>query len=85
MLEIHPEGGIGSDDSYSLAEGPALANSHLIAVFDTESWGDVCSKVLVSLLVTRVLGDEVEVLPADDQSTVHLCRDDGASQDTATD
>lgn len=37
------------------------------------------------LLVTRVLGDEVEVLAADDQGTVHLGGDDGAGEDTATD
>ena len=42
-------------------------------------------KVLVSLLITGVLGDEVEVFSADDQSSVHLGRDDFAGQDTATD
>ena len=42
-------------------------------------------EVLVALLVTRVLGDEVEVLPADDDGTVHLGGNDGAGQDTATD
>jgi hypothetical protein len=39
----------------------------------------------VTLLVTVVLGDVVEVIPTDDQSTMHLGRDDGACQDTATD
>jgi hypothetical protein len=43
------------------------------------------SKVLVSLLVTGVLGDEMEVFSADDQSSVHLGGNDGAGQDTATD
>lgn len=37
------------------------------------------------LLVAGVLGDEVEVLAADDQGTVHLGGNDGAGQDTATD
>lgn len=45
----------------------------------------MCSEVLVSLLVSRVLGNEVEVFSADDQSTVHLRRDDGSCQDTASD
>jgi hypothetical protein len=45
----------------------------------------VNSEVLVALLVTGVLGDEVEVLSADDGSSVHLGGNDGASQDTATD
>ena len=43
------------------------------------------SKVLVSLLVTGVLGDEMEVFSADNQSSVHLGGNDGAGQDTATD
>jgi hypothetical protein len=43
------------------------------------------SKVLVSLLVTCVLGDEMEVFSADNQSSVHLGGNDGAGQDTATD
>ena len=42
------------------------------------------SEVLVALLVTGVLGDEVEVLAADDEGTVHLGRDDGTGEDTAT-
>jgi hypothetical protein len=45
----------------------------------------VCGEVLVAALVTGVLGDEVEVLAADDESAVHLGGDDGAGQDTATD
>jgi hypothetical protein len=39
----------------------------------------------MSLLVSGVFGDEVEVLAADDDGTVHLGRDDGTGQDTATD
>jgi len=50
----------------------------------TEAGRNVCGEVLVSLLVTGVLGDEVEVLAADDKSTVHLGGNDGTSEDTAT-
>ena len=39
----------------------------------------------MALLVTGVLGDEVEVLATDDQGTVHLGGDDGAREDTAAD
>lgn len=39
----------------------------------------------MSLLVTGVFGDEMEVFAADDECSVHLCRNDGACQDTATD
>lgn len=71
--------------TYSLAQRPALANGDLVTLLNTEGGGDVGSQVLVSLLVTGVLGDEVEVLAADDDGTVHLGGDDGAGQDTATD
>ena len=50
-----------------LGEGPALANDDLVTRLDTESGGDVCGEVLVALLVTGVLGDEVKVFTADDQ------------------
>lgn len=42
-------------------------------------------KVLVALLVSVVLRDVVEVVPSDDDGTVHLGRDNGAGQNTATD
>jgi len=45
----------------------------------------VCSKILVSLLVSSVLGDKVEIFSADDESSVHLGGNNGTSQDTATD
>ena len=38
----------------------------------------------MSLLVSSVLGNEVEVFSADDQSSVHLCGNDGAGKDTAS-
>jgi hypothetical protein len=71
--------------TYSLAERPALADGDLVTLLDTEGGADVGGEVLVALLVTVVLGDEVEVLPADDDGAVHLGGDDGAGQDTATD
>ena len=43
------------------------------------------SEVLVSLLVSGVLGDEVKVFSADDECAVHLGGNDGAGQDTSTD
>ena len=71
--------------TYSLAQWSALANGNLITLLNTESWRDVRSEVLVSLLVSGVFGDEVEVFSADDEGSVHLGRDDGSGQDTATD
>jgi hypothetical protein len=75
----------GQVGTYSLAEGPALANGDLITLHNAESRGNVGGKVLVALLVTGVLGDEVEVFAADDDGSVHLGRDDGTGEDTATD
>jgi len=68
-----------------LGEGPALANDDLVTGLDTESGGDVGGEVLVALLVTGVLGDEVEVFTTDDQGAVHLGGHDGTGEDTATD
>jgi len=62
-----------------------LTNGDLVTLLNTECWRDVCCEVLVSLLVTGVLGNEVEVLAANDKSTVHLRGNNGASEDTSTD
>lgn len=72
-------------ESDSLAQRPALSNGNLVTLLNTEGWGDVGGEVLVSLLVTGVLGDEVEVLAADDDGTVHLGGHNSAGQDTSTD
>jgi len=61
-----------------------LTNGNLISILNTESWRDVRSQVLVSLLVSGVFWDEVKVFSADDESSVHLGRDNGSGQDTAT-
>jgi hypothetical protein len=71
--------------TYSLADGTALANGDPVTFLNTESGRDVSSEVLVSLLVTVVLGDVVEVFTADDDGTVHLGGDDTAGKDTTTD
>jgi hypothetical protein len=43
----------------------------------------VRSQVRVSLLVSCIFRDEVEVFSADDQGSVHLRGDDGSGEDTA--
>lgn len=53
-------------ESDSLAQRPALSNGNLITLLYTESWRNVRSQVLVPLLVTCVLRDEVEIFAADD-------------------
>lgn len=39
----------------------------------------------MSLLITRIFGDEVEVFAADDQRSVHFGGDDGSGKNTSTD
>jgi hypothetical protein len=46
-----------------------LADNDLVTGLDTEGGGHVRGEVLVALLITGVLGDEVKVFAADDQST----------------
>jgi hypothetical protein len=72
-------------ETYGLAQWSALSNGNLVTLLNTESWRDVRSEVLVSLLVSGVFGDEVEVFAADDEGSVHLGGHNGAGQDTATD
>lgn len=62
-----------------------MTDCDLVTIFDTESWADVRRQVLVSLLVTGVFWDEVEVFAADNEGSVHLGGDNGSGQDTATD
>lgn len=75
----------GKGATNSLAKRAALADGDLVTLLNTESGRDVGGDVLVPLLVTRVLLNEVEVLPADDDRTVHLGGNDGAGKDTAAD
>ena len=74
-----------ADATYRLAQRPTLSHRHLITFLDTERRRDVRRQVLMSLLVSRVFGDEVEVFAADDEGTVHFRGDDGAGQDTTAD
>lgn len=43
------------------------------------------SQILVSLLVSGILGNEMEIFTPDDERSVHFRRDNGASQDTPAD
>ena len=69
--------------TYSLAQRSALPNCDCIALLNTERWTDVCGQIGVSLLVSCVFRNEVEIFSADDQGSVHFRRDDCSGQDTA--
>merc|ERR1719253_1659984 len=80
-------GGLVSDDvePNGLGEGTALSDSDDVTLLDLEGGRAVSGKVLVTLLETTVLGDVVEVVPADDDSVLHLGGHDDALEDAATD
>jgi hypothetical protein len=60
-----------------LGKGTALANSDDITSSDSESGGAVNGNVVMSLLESSVLGDEVEVIASDHDGPGHFTsRDD---------
>lgn len=70
----------------SLGKGAALADSNDISLLNGgESGGQVSRDVAVTLLETSVLGDEVEVVTAEDDGTLHLVGDNDTTEDAATD
>lgn len=79
--------GLYSEDveADGLAQWPALSNGNIVAILNTESRRNVGRYVVMPLLVTVVLGDEVEVWATDDEGSVHLGGDDGSGEDTSTD
>jgi hypothetical protein len=72
-------------ESDSLGQGSALTDGNLVTNFDSESRRAVDGQVLVSFLVTPVLGDEVEVVPSDDDGSVHLGGLYDTGEDSASD
>lgn len=78
-------GALARGCTYRLAQRPALTHGDLVTFLDTESGRDMCREVLVSLLVTRVFGDEMEVFTTDDEGSVHFGGDDRSSQDPSAD
>eukprot|EP00215_Chloropicon_roscoffensis_P005284 CAMPEP_0197505382 /NCGR_PEP_ID=MMETSP1312-20131121/4149_1 /TAXON_ID=464262 /ORGANISM="Genus nov. species nov., Strain RCC2335" /LENGTH=203 /DNA_ID=CAMNT_0043052325 /DNA_START=105 /DNA_END=714 /DNA_ORIENTATION=+ len=82
--------GSGRDDlehvePHSLRKWPALPDNDGVSLLATEARGQVHGDVLVPLLVTLVLLDEVEVVPTNDNGAVHLGRLDDPLQNPAPD
>ena len=72
-------------ESNSLGDWSTLTDGNNVTDLDTESWGNVNWDVLVSLFVSVVLWNVVQVSSSDDNSTVHLGGDNGTGQDLTTD
>ncbi len=62
-----------------LGKGSALSNGDNITLLDSETRGAMSDDVSMSLLVSIVLFDIVEIVSSDDQGVFHLVRDDHGS------
>ena len=66
-------------------EGTAFTNNHNISGLDAnEARRTVCSQIGVAFFITVVLTNEVQIFPADDDGTLHLCRLDNSSENAPT-
>lgn len=72
-------------ESNGLGDWSTLTNSDNVTDLDTESWGNVDWDVLVSLFVSVVFWNVVQVVSSDDDGTVHLGGNNGTGQDLTTD
>lgn len=72
-------------ESNSLGDWSTLTDSDNVTNLDTESWRNVDWDVLVSLFVSVVFWNVVQVVSSDDDGTVHLGGDNGTGQDLTTD
>lgn len=68
-----------------LAERTALSNSNNIPVLDRKCRRAVHSNVLVPFLETPVLGNVVQVVPADNNGALHLGANNKSLEDASTD
>ena len=63
-----------------LGKGSALTNSHDVTDLNAEGWGAVSGQGLVALFESVVLLDVMQVIASDDDSSLHLGRNDDASE-----
>ena len=71
-------------ESDGFGEWAALSASNDVTFLYGEGRGAVNSDVLVPLLVTTVLRDVVQVIPSDNDSSLHLGGNDQTRQDSST-
>ena len=73
-------------ESDCLREWSALTEDNMITFLQlSESWGDMNSDVLVSLLVSLVFWNEVEVVSSDDDCSLHVAWLDDSREDSTSD
>lgn len=72
-------------ESNSLGKRSALTNNNNVTFLNTECWRNVGGNVLVSLLVSVVFWNKVEVVSSDDDGSVHFGGDNSTSQNLTSD
>jgi hypothetical protein len=90
LLAAAAAGGSSWDDlqdvePHSFRQRPALANDDMVTFLDTEAWGDVSRNVGMPLLIPLIFLHKVEVVPANNDSPVHLSTMACSSNDSASD
>ena len=71
-------------ETNSLGKRTALSNGDDITLLDCERWRAVNSNVLVTLFETTVLDNVVQVVPSNDDGSLHLGGNDQTRQDSST-
>jgi hypothetical protein len=72
-------------ESNGLRQWSTLTNGNQVTFLDTESWGNVGSQVFVTLLVSVVFWNVVQVVTSDNDGTVHLGGHNCTRQDLTSD
>lgn len=72
-------------ESDGLGKWSTLTNNDNVTLRNTEGWRNVDSDVLVSLLVSVVFLDKVEVVSSDDDGSVHFGGDNSTGQNLTSD
>jgi hypothetical protein len=86
LLAASSLGDLKHIESNSLAQGPALSNcDNFSDLYILNTGGQVHRHVLVSLLKAIVLSDVMEIVPADDNSPLHLLLRHNTRQDPTLD
>ena len=72
-------------ETNSLGKRTALSDGYDITILDGEGRRAVSRDILVPLLVTTVLGNVVQIIPSDNNGSLHLGGDDLSLQNSSTD
>jgi len=80
-LPVNPQ----NVEADSFGERAALPNGHNVTGFNTEARGAVGGNVLVSLLISAIFPDKVEVVSANDNRALHFSGSNHPSENTSTD